>query len=423
MSLKEFNQKYGRQVLIPLSVLAWVYIIWSFFVNGYINTWYQWHIPAKEPPFIDFRLIPSSAETFRSGMDPSVENPNDPKGHIFNYPRVWYIFFYTGMTQADTIWICISLLILFFIVVFSFPEKIFVIDSLLMLAVVFSPAAMLLYERGNVDLIIFILCGLTIFLVFRSPAWAVAVLSLASILKFFPFFGVGIFLQEDRKKFYKSFFSSFLIFAGYIALAFSDVAATWKLTQRGTVISYGVYVIFDLLKTYFHYYLLKIMSEGQVIVALKWLPHLTAVLFLILIFFFGWRTSRRLETDSERNLTAFRMGALIYIGTFFLGNNWDYRLAFLIFTIPQLSRWIFPFDFKGRWPVYGTFLTLIFSCWYMMISHHFLLASDYNYDLQLKAFDEIMNWLLFGGLTYLVFVSAPHWFRTFAWFGRIDQQA
>jgi len=59
MNIKELNQQYGRYTLIGIAILFWVYILWSFFANGYIETWYEWNIPAKMPPFIDFteRLI------------------------------------------------------------------------------------------------------------------------------------------------------------------------------------------------------------------------------------------------------------------------------------------------------------------------------------------------------------------------------
>jgi hypothetical protein len=34
------------------------------------------------------------------------------------------------------------------------------------------------------------------------------------------------------------------------------------------------------------------------------------------------------------------MGAFIYLGTFTIANNFDYRLVFLLLTIPQLTEWV-----------------------------------------------------------------------------------
>jgi len=309
----------------------------------------------------------------------------------------------------------VTLIILFFLVVFAFPEKLYVIDSLLVLSVVFSPAAVLLYERGNVDLVFFILCGLAIMLVRRSPAWTVAVLSIAAIFKMFPFFGVGIFLRENKQDFYKYLFASALIFGVYIALTYEGLSGIWNLTARGTFLSYGDYIIFDLYHAYFRYYLLKLMTEAQVIAFMKIVPHLIAMTVLSVVFWLGIRSKITLAVDSERNLTAFRMGACIYIGTFLLGNNWDYRLSFLIFTIPQISRWIFSSGKTTKILVALIFAAMLASCWYTALYKYFFLVTNKAYALQFFTFDETMNWILFAGLAYLLTVTAPQWFRSFSW--------
>jgi hypothetical protein len=416
MRIKEINERHGRPALIIASILIWIWIIWSFFNHGYIQTWELWHIPAELPPFLDFRLIPSGAETFRSGIDPAVSNPNDPWNHLFNYPKIWYIFFYTGITQDDTIRLSILIIALFFLTVFSFAEKLHVTDAFLMLAVVFSPAAMLLYERGNLDLAFFILCGLAVLLLERFPGWTVFVLLIAGVFKFFPILGAGIFLQDDRKRSYKYLFITAGIFIVYIILSFESVVAAWELTMRSTYLSYGAAIIFELLDGPLRHRLLNVLSEGNASVVLKWLPHLSAVVFLAFLFWLGTKKKDALQVQAGRNLTAFRMGTLIYVGTFLLGNNWDYRLAFLIFTIPQLSQWIFALRGIQRWLVIGVFICLLLTCWFIFIDYEVILAFGYAYELELNIVEEVINWMLFGGLTYLFCVSAPNWFRTFSWF-------
>jgi hypothetical protein len=410
MKIKDFNQRYGRYTLIVGVVLSWIDIIWSFFVNGYVDTWYKWHIPARTPPFVDFRLIAYSAEAFHSGIDP-VYNP----GHHFNYPKIWYIFFYTGLTQDDTIWIMTILLILFFVVVFFFAEKLSVVDALFMLPLIFSPAFMLLYERGNLDIVFFILCGLSILLVRRSPWWTVFVLYVASIFKMFPFFGVGIFLRESKKNFFKYTLVSVLIFAVYLGVTYDWLSVMWEQTQRGTFLSYGDQIIFAFYKPYFRYYLLRVVSEAQIVSFMKILPHLTALAVLALAFWLGTRSRTALLVEAERNLTAFRMGAFIYIGTFFLGNNWDYRLAFLIFTIPQISSWLFSSGRHVRIPAWFVFVAMLASVWYTFLYTYYFQVTHYAHPLRFYTFDETMNWIVFAGLIYFVALSAPEWARSYSW--------
>src|SRR6266540_3370006 len=160
--LKVEKQHYGKLVLIGIATLMWLLILVLFKTYGYEETWQLWKVPTQNLPFLDFRLIPGSAESFTHGYEPSIENPYDPTQRIFNYPAFWRLFFYTGITQDDTTWIVILMIILFFCGVILFPQNISISSALWMLLIVFSPASMLLYERGNVDLIVFLICVLTI---------------------------------------------------------------------------------------------------------------------------------------------------------------------------------------------------------------------------------------------------------------------
>ncbi len=415
MNFKDFDLKNGKTVLIGAVLLIWSAVILSFFVNGYLETWAVWQFPPKMPPFLDFRLIPGSAETFRSGIDPSIYNPNDPAGRVFNYPKIWYLLFNTGISQDDTVWMSIVLLVLFFLVVFTFPEKLRVRDSLLLLVIVFSPASMLLYERGNVDLIFFILIGLMILTLSRWPAVAIGILSIASFFKLFPFFAVAGLLQENKKKFYVLCTASLMIFLLYLVFSIESLKASWQLTERGNYFSYGVYIIFDLLRSYMRYYLLRVVPETQIQTVLGIVPHLSAFLALAGVFFLALRQKISFPTFSERNLVAFRAGASIYVGTFLLGNNWNYRLAFLIFAIPQLSQWLFASPAKQRWLYWGMFAVICVSCWDAIIRYFFLQLFLGDYVFQLSIFDELMNWGMFAGFAFLLFASAPAWFRSLAW--------
>ena len=410
-----FNLKNGKIILIVAGLLIWGAIILSLFVNGYFETWSLWQIPAQKPPFLDFRLIPGSAETLRSGMDPSIYNPNDPAGRLFNYPKIWYLLFNTGISQDDTIWICTVLLVLFFLIVFVFPEKLQVRDALLLLLIAFSPACMLLYERGNVDLIFFILVGLMILTLSRWPAVAIGILSIASFFKLFPFFAIAGFFQDNKKRFYVLFSTTTLIFLLYLVFNIESLKASWQLTERRTYFSYGVYIIFDLFQPYVRYYLLQIIPESQVQSVLGALPYLTAFLVLAVMFFLAVKQKIIFPTFSERNLTAFRVGASIYVGTFLLGHNWNYRLAFLIFAIPQLSQWLFASSGKQRWMYWGMFTLIFASCWDTLIRYFFLQVFPGDYGFQISIFDEIMNWGMFAGFAFLLFASAPAWFRSFSW--------
>src|SRR5512139_1752969 len=181
MRRKLQSKNYGKLFLIGVSFLTWVLILLLFKTTGVNLTWRFWNVPTSNVSFLDFRLIPGSAESFKKGYEPSVENPFDPGQRIFNYPAFWRLFFYTQIEEDDTVWISIIMIILFFISVFIFPEKLSIAGAAAMLLVLFSPASMLLYERANVDLIVFVICVLIVLAESRSAYPATGLIMLGSI--------------------------------------------------------------------------------------------------------------------------------------------------------------------------------------------------------------------------------------------------
>ena len=397
------NDKYGRLFLVTASLVVWLVVLVLFKVYGYDETWRLWRVPVEHPPFLDFRLIPGSAETFRSGIEPTERNPSDPRKRIFNYPFFWRLFFYTGITQQDTIWIVVVMLILFFAGVFLFPGSLSIVDSAFLLLIVFSPASMLLYERGNVDLSVFFLCALIVFATDYSAFLTAALVVIATIVKIFPFFGATVLLRETKSRFFRLFLGCLAALLSYLYLTFGSVKAAWNLTMRGYEISYGANVFFLRYGRIFS----ELLNVPQSSSVLKFGSIVLAFILMFIAGMIGLANQAPLPSASSRNLAAFRMGASIYLGTFLLGNNWDYRLAFLIFVIPQLLQWIRQSDQKRYRFATLTALTLIFSsCWHFMLWYA---PSLMNVREILFVIDEIINWTLVAGLSYLLCASLPAW--------------
>jgi hypothetical protein len=401
------NEKYGRPALIGLSILLWLLIINLMDIFGYEETWWLWRVPTEMPPFMDFRLIPGSAESFLRGFEPSVENPFDPRQRIFNYPTFWRIFFYSGVTQDDTIWIGILMLVLFFVAVFLFPDKLTAADSLAMLVVLFSPASMLLYERGNVDLIVFFICVMNIVLASYSPYLGAAGILFGAVIKIFPFFGISILLKESRDRFLWLSGICALLFLAYFFVTFETATIAWNRTMRGTEISYGANVLFDRYEVSTVRFLSERLSDPK-----PFVQYGSIVVALLLIVLAGTSVLARQQTltaSSERNLAAFRMGASIYVGTFLLGNNWDYRLAFLVLVVPQLMEWIRSPQGKIRSTAKLCMLSLLLSCWHFLAWYAPTVRSNPLLVELTYLIDELMNWTLMVTLAYLFVGSLPDW--------------
>lgn len=406
-SFGDANEKYGKVFLIVASLVLGVLILAMFKVYGYDETWKLWRVPVEHPQFEDFRLIPGSAESFHMGFEPTQYNPGDPHKRIFNYPIFWRLFFYTGITQNDTYWIVPLMLVLFFVSVLLFPQGITMIDAIFILLIVFSPAPMLLYERGNVDLIVFFLCAMIVMAAEYSALITAALLIFATIVKLFPFFGVTVLLRESKSKFIWLLAGCFGVALAYVVVSFGSVKAAWNLTMRGSEISYGADVLFYRYNQYFAQHL-GVSPNGRI---LSLGPILLAFLLFLICGIAGLARREPLTSPSSRNLTAFRMGASIYVGTFLLGNNWDYRLAFLILVMPQLLQWARINTLGYRWIATLTLVAVFASCWHFMIWY----SPTFEPHREIVfVVDELTNWLLAALLSYLLTASTPEWLKAIA---------
>ena len=404
MSFRALNEKYGHVFLITASLVIGLVILLFFKAYGYDETWKLWRVPVQPPQFADFRLISGSAESYREGFEPTQKNPGDPHKRIFNYPAFWRLFFYTNITQDDTVWIVTVMLVLFFAGVFLFPQNITVLDSIGMLIVIFSPAAMLLYERGNVDLIVFFLCVLIVLSIDYSPFITTALLIFAMVVKLYPLFGVTVLLKESKSRFLGLFLGCFGVLGIYLYETFKSFKASWGLTMRGAEISYGANVLFLRYNQYFS----DLLGVPFTAPLLKYGPIVLAFVLIMVAGIIGITQHEVLASSSARNLAAFRMGASIYVGTFLLGNNWDYRLAFLILVMPQILQWSKHPDGNYGSIAKVLLVLVLISCWHFMV---WFAPSLVNVRELLFGIDELANWMLVVGFSYLLCASMPDWLK------------
>jgi hypothetical protein len=298
---------------------------------------------------------------------------------------------------------------LFFVAVFLFPQKLTVSNAIWMLLIVFSPASMLLYERGNVDLIVFFLCVAIVLAADYSGYAAAALLIVGTVVKLFPFFGVTVLLRESRRKFIWLSAGCLCALLIYIYATWDSVSAAWNLTMRGKDISYGANVFIYRYGQALSQFFSQWFGDPQVESILKIGPIILASILVFMASLAGLRNPEPMTISSERNLAAFRMGASIYIGTFLLGNNWDYRLAFLILVMPQLLEWTRSAMKKYRYVALASLFGVVVSCWHFVLWYSPFFNMFQGSKEVWFAFDEFLNWMLVPGFAYLLLASAPAW--------------
>lgn len=305
---------WGRVFPVML-LLVTLLIVAALAVFGWDLTWKFLGVHPMTPHFADMRTVQGGLESLSQGLDPQVENPGDPWGRRMNYPSVWLdlskllnLDIEANFITFVTLYLLIAALTIFYLNV-HFP-------SLWMLLLSLSSAILLGFERGNNDLMVFILVATACF---ASRFLAIVLVIFSGLLKVFPLVAGIMFLDQWRS------FAIFLIAAA--------LAATYLLPELHQIragvpqmagMSYGS----------------GSLSEAAAIVGLDIPAFIFSVVLVVIalvfhVVFYSPATfglSPRFSTEQR----LFLSGSTIFLGTFLLSSNFDYRLVFLILCLPYV---------------------------------------------------------------------------------------
>lgn len=378
----------GKKLLILLLAGLAVLTGLLFLFKG-ADAWQFWNIPTLEPPFADARILTASSESYALGYDPEINNPRDPLDRPFNLPSIWKLIFLTGINQSFTAALAGFFIACFFLALILFPARLSLPAAVLSALAAFSPPVMLAIERGNVDLFVFFICALALVTMERKWVLSSALMGFAVLLKIYPLFGLSSFLGMERTRFYKFATAMTIAFLIYAALTFNNFRHIFSNTEKGFTVSYGAAVL--------PLFIGQLTQSRTLMAAAVVGAYLLVFLILAACLYFVDRCNELLPVEETASLAAFRLGAGIYLGTFLLGNNWDYRLIFLLFTLPQLVEWARHSRMAG-YTLSAVLLSFAYF-WFRNISPAYFL-------------DELANWFVFTGLIYLFLSSAPDWIKT-----------
>jgi hypothetical protein len=308
--------QYRLPVFLYLAaVVALAVAVISF---GWVRTWSSVYLPSPYPPFGDMGNIQGAISLVEQGYD-----PRSPPWE-FDQPLVW-ITIGKMLNFSSEPWLIAECAALVFCFVGLCAFLLFCYPSFGLLASLVSTSTLLGIERGNTDLVIF--CLLFLAATWFPNRWSSLPLLLATLLKLFPIFALtGMFIKRQ-----------FILFAASLAGAVAIFAYLWdQLADIRTTISsvcwfsYGLPSMTDCF-----------IRRGLPPWELSALFAALGFAMLTLTYYFSKSDAATLKDDPAFNLLL--IGAPIYVGTFMVAPNFDYRLIFLILCIPFLQRRPFPF--------------------------------------------------------------------------------
>ncbi len=356
-----------------------------------------WRISRMPLIFGDLTTIAGASQSLAAGFDPLVTNPGDPLGNPAAYPRIWLLL--SALIQQTDVPLFGGIIIALFVsgLIIYTPRDLDSITSLILLFCIFSPAVLLGVERGNTDLLIFFLLSLTVYFSARQKILAklVALASaiLAFVLKLYPLFALTYLLREKKRVLIAFLVPTGLFVISYLALTYTDVLLINQVTKKGVSGAYGMTVYWRFMSAHSSYLWrpLRIVSYGGVIyaflMALTWLREDDR----------GFNSTQS-SRSADMSLSAFRIGTGIHVGTFLWGANWDYRLVFLLLTIPQLVIWSRTASLRVSRTAKVSVIGIILLTWSPIIRLTILS-------------NELIGWVVFMSLINLFAFALPAWLK------------
>ena len=330
-----FSKKIIFEILIAIFISGLIVVFSESNIFSKIFIFYN--IEHLTPSFADFRSYQALPATVESGLNPYLNHEFDPWKRPFNLPYIWfYISKYLNLSNEINFNLFVLSYLSFFIF-FILRTASLTNNNLSYIVVIIislSASSVLAIERGNTDMLIFSLIFAAC--IVKKFYLNLSLLIFASMLKLYPVFSF-IINFDKRKKLYFSFFGFLIAFI----TVFSNLKYYFYNTHStfNTGITFGIRpIILGFFKTierlgldFFEY-----NNFNFVLVFI-------IILIFILIFFFYFvykninSINRNINFADTRN-KLFLAGSSIYCFSFIFFSSFDYRLIFLILTIPYLTH-------------------------------------------------------------------------------------
>jgi hypothetical protein len=395
------GRRDGRLLVAAMLACYFGAILTVSLATDAFDLWRYFGVLHIKGPFEDMRVVTSGWECTRRGIDVLAENPCDPFQREMNYPRIWTELAPLGLGQGSTIALSLAAWVAFYLAVFLFVGRLTLGEGIVYAVVLLSPSIMLGVGSANNDLLIFALVAAAVSAL-HAPRSVVRAASyglflLAAVLKLYPVFAFTVLLRRAPRRAALALAFLLTLFAVYLAATLDDLRLIDKGTPRPTRIAYGAGVLAKGVEER-----LAQLPGGGVLAESPTRALLYAGSLLLAFGLAVWLAGRLRPLPEaarvDRTFDAFLAGASIYVGTFALpGTNWDYRLVFLLLTIPQLFRWIEgvgPLATASAWGLAGVLGTL----W----------LSRLPWILPL---DDLLNLALVTFFAAVLLQAAPSWLR------------
>ena len=344
----------GRWIVVG-TVLGYFVLLGMLCRHGsYDWAWDQLGIKAVRPCFADLRALIAAGDSYRRGYDPLVENPANPWHVPMDYPRAWLVpVIALGLQQTHTVALGVLLAACFYACALLIAGRLRLWQGAVWALFLCSPPAMLAVERGNNDLVVFVLLAGALLALRRGcrPGIAYAAIGVCTALKLYPVFAFMLAWREKPRRAVEVIAAAALGFAVYLFAIRQDLITLLSTLPQAVWMCYGSHVYFR-------------WADGHAAPGFLASHHADLAVGLAVVLAGLGRVRLPGPAPLPRaDADGLMVGGGLYAGTFLTATNFDYRLVMLLFTVPALLRLL-----GGADPVYrglaGLLLTAMGTGWW-----------------------------------------------------------
>ena len=321
-----------RPIKIAALAALWLVPILIFvaaFSSGWIPAWRSVGVPAMLPRFADIASIGHGVEALHRGLDPLISNPGDPLQRTVNYPRIWlYSFAALGITAQNVWMVALPFCALYLTSISVLIARVrHSADAVILLIGGLSVSPLLAMERGNNDLFVFALICLGCF---ASNRYLKSLsLSVAALLKIFPIAAMIIDAVRRPTRQRIVAIGSMLLVVTLFAWQWHDLTLIRLGTPVSRLRSYG---FLSLRQEILHFLPESLFYSIQ----LGWIVAGAFFFVVALTADRAWKNGMVFDPEilNSQDAEMFAVFGGTYAFTYAIGSNWDYRLIFLLPTLP-----------------------------------------------------------------------------------------
>ena len=329
--------------LLGLALLAIFAALYTVDPKAYYRALDTIGVPAWTYPFIDWEVLGAAIKCWSEGINVYITNPCDVlnRPHVYSPLFLRAVFIPTGKfwTMPIGLVLVLAFLISLFWVVKPENWRELIIFALACM----SPMVIYGLERGNFDIIIFIMlvaAGILSTGPMASRILCYALIFMVGLLKFYPLVVLSTALRERPRTFAAIAASASLIIVGFFYRFREELAATWENIEN---ISSGH---FGFGSAYLPFYgPLRAARMFPVLEQFAWFTALPYAIMTVLLIITAVQVIYLARNDNlisafakmpQRDATFLVIGAALIVGCFFAGQSHNYRGVHLIFVASGL---------------------------------------------------------------------------------------